>query len=763
MPRSRTGCLTCRQRKLKCSEEKPVCAQCIKANRTCVPSSGITFRHQQNPSLNGVGIGESGLKRFYGYKETFDKDVTWVSVPRDLKFVNTINPYDDDDESPTPETNSFESRDYRQADVPLVDDNLAERLALLANNASRLSEDRRSAYPAYATQGLEALSNAASQDPCSYVVPTPNMSRDVRDASQQPPPSLSASWYDQHALSHARSEPVTTRHHSATDKAPDGNIDPRLDSHVRSPSYINAFSRPSSRSKGSLSYGSCIYEPELAFLLRDFSERAGRWMDLFDHRLFFATRVPELATQCPLLLYAAVACSAKRLARVYGGSSVGLISSSRRSGNESWPSPLLSAQGWSRKACEYYDLAVSLVRQALAGVTRPPTLSLPQAISLDAVSTAQSVSLPSIESDEVFAATAILCVYEFIDTSTFEWSRHLDGAKSLFDIANDSVVPLNLPLSPVSVAQQAFRQSDHQSSITVAPPRTSSQARRAVFWNFARQDMLHAFINNHVTRLDTSDLEMWRIAGLKLTADGFVCPSKPQHPDYTAENAMPDDLISNALIWLLQKLVNFIAAGDDVPEALSPNGLGMRQQELLEYWKSLDEQLRAWYEGLPDSFRPAAVTQSKTSHYGILNMEERWFARPMCASTMQSYHFARIQLLHNKPHLSTGATSALGALDFRATSLAARHASYATILEHSRAHAKEIMSIALGGTDEAALVHSVQPLWTAGLVLGNASWRRIIITQLRAIEKDTGWASDYRVQNLLDLWQLPPNWPGDVG
>ncbi|KAF2864199.1 hypothetical protein K470DRAFT_261655 [Piedraia hortae CBS 480.64] len=51
--RSRTGCLTCRQRKLKCDEVRPLCGQCRKSSRDCVPSDAVAFRHQQNPSLNG--------------------------------------------------------------------------------------------------------------------------------------------------------------------------------------------------------------------------------------------------------------------------------------------------------------------------------------------------------------------------------------------------------------------------------------------------------------------------------------------------------------------------------------------------------------------------------------------------------------------------------------------------------------------------------------------------------------------------------------
>jgi Zn(2)-Cys(6) binuclear cluster domain-containing protein len=33
--RTKTGCLTCRKRRIKCGEEKPICANCIKSKRNC--------------------------------------------------------------------------------------------------------------------------------------------------------------------------------------------------------------------------------------------------------------------------------------------------------------------------------------------------------------------------------------------------------------------------------------------------------------------------------------------------------------------------------------------------------------------------------------------------------------------------------------------------------------------------------------------------------------------------------------------------------
>lgn len=436
----------------------------------------------------------------------------------------------------------------------------------------------------------------------------------------------------------------------------------------------------------------------------------------------------------------------------------------------------MDTESWMRKGRECYDIAVSLLRQSLAGASRPPTSSLPEDATPATLMTVQGAPLPTTDSDELVAATAILCVYEFLDASGPEWSRHLDGAKTLFDIAKDQAVPLTLPPSPVSIAQQVTQQLANHPSPDFSLPRVRglSRGRRAVFWNFARQDMLSAFINNTSTRLDTADLFMWRSAGLKLTPDGYVYPSHSECPGYIADQAMGDDMIGNALVWLVMKLVNFMAAGDEVPENISPLGLGVRQRELLEYWEGLEDQLRVWHEGLPVGFRPVAVQRPSSECE-----TEYWIPRPMCASTMQWWNFAMIQLFSNKPHLSA-ATQSTGILGSSApgtpgTSLAARHASYAAILQQSRAHAKEIIAISNARSDEGTRIHSVQPMWTAGLVLGHdensggngevshqtQEWRRKIVGLLRGLERDVGWASEYRVRSLLELWSLPPDWPAD--
>lgn len=222
-------------------------------------------------------------------------------------------------------------------------------------------------------------------------------------------------------------------------------------------------------------------DDDVPFLLRYFSEGPGAWMDLFDINSFFAVDVPVKAASCPLLLFAAIALSAKALGRIRISAHYIKQSSSNRTPSQ-----------WSHKARYYYDLAIGHLRQALEHRARPRSTDSQSPYSpngesgssrpMDGVSMAFSRwrgqhgdSLPGTDSDELVATTAILCVYEFLDASGVEWSRHLEGAKSLFDIARDGAMPVTIQ-SPGPSAQLS----------------ASSKGRNAVFWNICRQEMLNA-------------------------------------------------------------------------------------------------------------------------------------------------------------------------------------------------------------------------------------------------------------------------------
>lgn len=254
--------------------------------------------------------------------------------------------------------------------------------------------------------------------------------------------------------------------------------------------------------------------------------------------------------------------------------------------------------------------------------------------------------------------------------------------------------------------------------------------------------------------MNTDDLVLWTESGLQLDNMGLVRPSNTSAYGYPeGDDVMKEDLISNALIWILSKLVNFISAGDDVHlddnNSVDTGPLGISQQVLLERWYRLEAELDAWHNGLPDTFRPCArIIPSQLPHHkpgeddDAASFPEVWHCIPMCSATMQHYHMARILLLINKPHDSTS----------RRSTIANRLNSYRSIETEIRYHSREILGISMARPDSSVRIHALQPLFVSGQCLIEPHERRLIVRLLRGIESDLGWATEYRVRQLLREW-----------
>lgn len=250
---------------------------------------------------------------------------------------------------------------------------------------------------------------------------------------------------------------------------------------------------------------------------------------------------------------------------------------------------------------------------------------------------------------------------------------------------------------------------------------------------------------------------LWTEAGVRVDHMGFVRPSNTAATGYPeGEDFMKEDLICNALVWILSKIVNFVSSGDNLNtndnQSVDSGPLGLSQQVMLERWFRLEAELDAWYRGLPDTFRPCArVEPSRMTHcispeeaHDLATLQEVWHSIPMCASSMQHYHMARILLLINKPHESTS----------RRNTITLRLQSYRSIETEIGFHSREIVGIALARPDGSVRINSLQPLFVSGQCLTDPRERRVNIRLLRAIEADLGWATEYRVQQLLKEW----NW-----
>ena len=236
----------------------------------------------------------------------------------------------------------------------------------------------------------------------------------------------------------------------------------------------------------------------------------------------------------------------------------------------------------------------------------------------------------------------------------------------------------------------------------------------------------------------------------------------PSRDEYDA-NAMKDDMVSNALIWILTKVVNYIAVKDRV-------GYG-EQQSLAKRCDRLSHELDIWFQGLSERFKPyarydltedlgndvgesPAITRPKKIPFACIS-----YSSKMCASTMQTYHLARILLLvHSTAAGSIPAYSQLSRT--AANEHTSGQSSVFAYLENLRSQqaeiqyrSREICGIAMSSPIEACIyLHQTQTLFVAGQCLTDPHERRVILDLLRRVNVELGWETEYRVEQLLREW-----------
>ncbi|KAL8958088.1 MAG: hypothetical protein Q9193_004789, partial [Seirophora villosa] len=609
--RSRTGC-----RKLKCDEKKPCCGQCEKAKRDCQPSDSVVFRHQQNASMNSTATASTAahnLNGFFAYKNTFDQDNIWLEVPKTVTFVNVSDPYAT---SPIPELDEPSAESSR----PQFEQE---------QGGTEINRVQGRASIEAPTRGPEGLSAAALYTPSDATV----LSGTVQYADDGS--DLAPMGDDTFSMTGMSPRTQTALDHSSGNIGAIWNLSPNLQSgpdasfHFfgNNPCFPETSQEGYTSTRESQLRASTETSQKTAFLLRHFSEVTGRWMDLFDQTTFFSSHIPVKSISNPLLKHAACALAAKQLGRVNGRKAIFGGESSQQATMEVWQNT--SNENWGLLAAEHYNQAISLLKEALqwdhassgdnSAEELDKRLYAPRTVDgmveerklrRRQFGSAQSTA----RSDDLLAATAILCEYESLDASDAAWAHHLSGTKSLLDIVEVGMMPLGSTTMPLR-------------------KRKPSQARKAIFWNFARQDMFAAFKNECRTRLDTEDIPMWRDAGLLLDENNLVIPSNTPESGLPDGDRMREDMIGNSLIWLVSKMMNLIYAEPPPNDTAS----------LTRKWTSLTHELETWFNGVPETFMPSAVIPVQGP------FTEIWSSIPVCTATVMICHMAQILMLVHKP------------------------------------------------------------------------------------------------------------------
>ncbi|KAG0160843.1 hypothetical protein PDIDSM_8374 [Penicillium digitatum] len=483
-------------------------------------------------------------------------------------------------------------------------------------------------------------------------------------------------------------------------------------------------------------------EHEIAFLTRHYSEIIGPWLDLSDSRNFFTVHAPIRAINNLSVKYAIAALAAKHLARLKGikASTGGIFTSPATT--ETYPNS--SQVDWFLKAANYYYLAASdlnnMTSDGYTTVSSSAILESPLEIVGRWISSGQTQASmkPGSEdpsdvavirkTEELLAAATLLTMCRLLDMPGDEWHMQLARIRPLFE----SILSLH------SATSALF-----------------SHGIQAAFWNFARQDYLGSYLTRSPTHFDPENLALWRAAGISIN------DQKEFHLIRNGSTLSQEDQAANGLIWLVTKVINFLARSKQLqlaqwtgsspgasPEiqGTTPNTAQLPYPDT-DTWLKLSFEFQTWFENVPETFRSSVRIErpkdkSKTAEGSYLPFPEIFYSLTACAAAMQHYHFGRIALLLNRPADVISAPST--AFD--------RLQGYREVTKEVEFRSREVGGIALGRPQGGVRIFMVPLLVAVGQCLENYEEHQIIVDLLRGVEADLGWTTEYAIRKLHDYW-----------
>lgn len=238
--------------------------------------------------------------------------------------------------------------------------------------------------------------------------------------------------------------------------------------------------------------------------------------------------------------------------------------------------------------------------------------------------------------------------------------------------------------------------------------------RQSLFWCFARMDVWGGFLEDTLTKIPTS---RWFIPS------GSMIEAVTQFKGGSGSHSY-----ANYAVFLCASVVNVISnkTGSYVGQAEVDS---VRKTTYLARWRALFDLLEDWYNNRPEEMQPLMAYPSSSDGLREPFSVVLYGSSPAINGN-QLYHAAAILMLLDKPR------------GFRLSK------SPKSILWHAR----QICGIAVSNSDHGAWINSLQPLWIAGKIMSHETEHRAILDLLAQIERDTGWATAWRAEDLRDYW-----------
>lgn len=231
---------------------------------------------------------------------------------------------------------------------------------------------------------------------------------------------------------------------------------------------------------------------------------------------------------------------------------------------------------------------------------------------------------------------------------------------------------------------------------------------QALFWCFARMDVCGGLISSIKTLISVNH---WA-SGIDLDTDIKLFRSKSGF-----------ETCANQAVYLCAQVLDLLAPSHPLGRVTNA-GTHLNDRAFAGRWLKLWCYLEDWEAKKPDEMKPIIKYSSANVFPTIL------FSNSAAISGNQLYHTAAVLLLHRKP--------ATVRLEPRPRSILW--------------HARQICGISMSNDHHGAWTNSVQPLWIAGQWMSHPSEHRAILELLERIERESGWLTKWRADDLREFW-----------
>lgn len=241
---------------------------------------------------------------------------------------------------------------------------------------------------------------------------------------------------------------------------------------------------------------------------------------------------------------------------------------------------------------------------------------------------------------------------------------------------------------------------------------------QALFWCFARMDICGGLISSERTLIP---LHKW-MGGGDIISDVSILLNL--HGDFS--------MYANHVVYLTAQVVDLLCSSGKWEQKDRNLAESFSSSDYMAQWTRLFGLLESWYNNRPEEMK--ALLSFPPPSPNIISAAKPFptllYGNGPAVSGNQMYHTAALLMLKYKPI----------------------HIQFARKPHSILWHARQICAISISNTHHGCWTNSIQPLYIAGQNMSHPSEHDAIVSLYERIERETGWATSWRVDDLREWW-----------